>query len=148
VANVSFSGGEKTKAFFKNAGKGGVKAVDVGFFSTAKYPDGTPVASVAAWNEFGTLDIPERPAIRAANKINERVILRILKDGVDSKIMTVSKQLAGKVGVSQQNAVKKSMRDLRRPPNTPETIAAKGGRSNPLVNTGTLIKSVTFKVIK
>ena len=52
-SNVTFSGGEKLQALFKNAGKGGVKSVDVGVFASAKYPDGTPVALVAAVQEFG-----------------------------------------------------------------------------------------------
>jgi len=52
-SNVTFSGGEKLQALFQNAGKGGVKSVDVGVFSSARYPDGTPVALVAAVQEFG-----------------------------------------------------------------------------------------------
>ena len=63
------TGGRKLAAFLrqaKAAQASSVKGIDVGFFSTAKYPDGTPVAAVAAWNEFGTerngqQHVPERP---------------------------------------------------------------------------------------
>ena len=52
-------GGKRLARLLREAGKGGVKSVQVGFFSTAKYQDGTPVAAVAAWNEFGTKNIPK-----------------------------------------------------------------------------------------
>lgn len=40
-----------------NALKG--KSVEAGWFESATYPDGTPVAKVARWNEFGgTINIP------------------------------------------------------------------------------------------
>ena len=34
--------------------------VKVGFFEEDSYDDGTPVAQVAAWNEYGTSFHPER----------------------------------------------------------------------------------------
>ena len=60
---VQRRGGKKLQRLLREAGKGGVSGVKGGFFSTAKYDDkrGTPVAAVAAWNEFGTETIPERP---------------------------------------------------------------------------------------
>ena len=63
---VKRTGGKKLQRLLREAGKGGVSGVKVGFFSTAKYEDGTPVAAVAAWNEFGTKTIPERPFFRRA----------------------------------------------------------------------------------
>ena len=38
--------------------------VAVGFMAGATYPDGTPVAAVAFWNEFGASDTPARPFFR------------------------------------------------------------------------------------
>lgn len=38
--------------------------VNVGFFDTDQYPDGTYVAQVAYWNEFGTKGMPARPFMR------------------------------------------------------------------------------------
>jgi hypothetical protein len=42
------------------------KSLQVGWFESAKYDDGTPVAGIAAQNEFGNpkLSIPPRPFIR------------------------------------------------------------------------------------
>lgn len=149
---VTFSGGEKTQKFFNEAGKGGVRGVDVGFFATAKYQDGTYVAAVAAWNEFGTRmrgkpHIPERPAIRQAVKTHEPKLTAIIKKNVNTRVMTVDKTLANKIGTSQANAIQKSMVDLKQPANRPATLRQKFPKSNPLVNTGMLIRSVTHKVI-
>ena len=38
--------------------------VAVGFMEGATYPDGTPVAAVAYWNEFGASGTPARPFFR------------------------------------------------------------------------------------
>ena len=38
--------------------------VQVGFLEGETYPDGTPVAQVASWNEFGTKTAPPRPFMR------------------------------------------------------------------------------------
>ena len=37
--------------------------IRIGFFASAKYQDGTPVAAVAAWHEFGApkVRLPSRP---------------------------------------------------------------------------------------
>ena len=60
-------GGGKFKAVLTDlVAKVAVKAVtQAGVISpTASYPDGTKVAQVAAWNEFGTERIPPRPFFR------------------------------------------------------------------------------------
>ena len=55
----------------KNASK---KTLEVGFFETARYPDGTSVAGVAAANEFGNPSggVPSRPFFRNAIAENDR----------------------------------------------------------------------------
>ena len=147
MANVTFSGGEKTKAFFKNAGKGGIKSVDVGVFASAKYPDGTPVAAVAAWNEFGTATIPERPAIRVANKKNDDNLIALIKRSVDSKTMVITKRIGGLIGANHQGAIQQSIVKLRTPPNAEITKRAKKS-SNPLIDTGFYKNSITYKVVE
>ena len=39
-------------------------SLEVGFLEGATYPDGTPVAAVAFWNEFGNGSAPPRPFFR------------------------------------------------------------------------------------
>lgn len=52
--------------------------VDVGFFSKDQYPDGTPVATVAYWNEKGTKSTPARPFMRNAITQFSRSWARVL----------------------------------------------------------------------
>lgn len=65
MATLKLKGGDKLKArldeLARNIGRGGVLAV--GFFEGADYPDGTPVATVAAIQNFGApaRGIPPRP---------------------------------------------------------------------------------------
>ena len=47
-------GGKKLDAFLRKAkGAKGVGSLEIGFYSTAKYPDGTSVTNVAFWMEYG-----------------------------------------------------------------------------------------------
>lgn len=145
MPNVTFSGGKKIQALFEKGGKGGVKKVDIGVFSNTKYQDGTLVAAVAAWNEFGTQDIPERPALRNANKENEKNLLKIIKLNVDPETMVVPRSLAVKLGLFHRGAMQKSIIALRDPANADITKKAKKS-TNPLIDTGLYVKSITFKV--
>jgi hypothetical protein len=68
MATVTVEGGEKLQRYFdqlaKKVGRGG--AVKAGFLASAKYPDGTQVALVAAVQEYGSPanGIPPRPFMR------------------------------------------------------------------------------------
>lgn len=146
MANVTFSGGKKLQEVFRKAGKGGIKHVDVGIFASSRYSDGTPVAAVAAWNEFGTKNIPERPAIRIANAQNELELIRIIRTQVDPLTMVITKRVGGSIGVSQQGATKKSIVYLRDPENAESTLLKKFPKTNPLVNSGLYARSITYKV--
>jgi len=151
MTDVSFEGGEKLKKFFKNAGKGGIRSVDVGIFAGSRYPDGTPVAAVAAWNEFGTDHgwgrIPERPAIRNANRGNEDTLIRLIKNTVDPETMVITKRIGGLIGKSHQWATQQSIINLRDPANKESTKKAKKS-GNPLIGKDDTYKnSITFKVV-
>ncbi len=147
TVKVQQRGGKKLQRLLREAGKGGVSGVKVGFFSTARYDDkrGTPVAAVAAWNEFGTETIPERPFFRNALAESERSVGRILQAGLDTKKMVVDEQLAGRVGAHVQGKIRDSITALKEPPNAPETVRRKGS-SDPLMDTGTLRNSVAWEV--
>lgn len=91
-------------------------------------------------------------------KIPERSFLR---NGHDENVDRIIKQteraigqvLAGKMsiddvldlyGQQMATAIKKYMRDLNDPPNHPFTVDQKGS-SNPLVSTGQLVSSITYR---
>ncbi len=142
-------GGRRLKRFIREAKRApsrSAKSVDVGFFSSAKYPDGTPVAFVAVINEFGTSRIPERPFFRNAIDGAHEDLLAAIKAAVDPIDMEFTTVIAGRVGLVMQGRIQKSITTLREPPNAPSTIVRKKGKSNPLINTGFMRGSVTFIV--
>ena len=135
----------------------GVKSIKVGFFSTAVYPDGTPVAAVAAWNEFGTRGgrqgggwggpIPERPFFRNAIREFEDEIPKI-KNELNVRKMVVDEVLANSIGLRMSDILKNNIIKLRQPPNAPVTIKIKGS-SNPLQGVHGLLEiSGTYRVEK
>ena len=70
---ATLSGGDKLAKILADIGGKAQGSVDVGFMSGAIYPDGTPVAQVAFWNEFGhggRFPAPPRPFFR--NMVNEK----------------------------------------------------------------------------
>lgn len=61
------SGGDKIAKVLKQIGDSAKGGLTVGFLSGATYPDGTPVAQVAFWNEYGhggNFPAPPRPFFR------------------------------------------------------------------------------------
>lgn len=122
-----------------------VNSLQVGFFKSARYPDGTQVAAVAAFNEFGTKNIPERPFFRQALRKSRDGVREIVATEIDSKKLEVGRGLAGQIGAHVAGEVQRRIVDLRDPPNAPITVARKGS-SNPLVDTGQLRTSATWRV--
>ena len=173
MPRTGVKGGEKLRAaLILGRRGGGVKGVDVGFYKDARYPlfktgrngrkrsrgmdrpsalantneQGVPVTNVAAWNEFGTATIPERPFFRQANESVKPKLKRLLKLRTDPKRMIMDERSAGEFGLVCQAEVQKSIVRLREPPNAPSTRRIKGS-SNPLIDTGFMRQSVTFRVI-
>lgn len=150
---VSVSGGQKAAEILRKAELGNeATAVEVGFFATAKYPDGLPVATVAAWNEFGTrrpngrVGTPSRPFMRNAIANAEDGIVEIAKRHIDPVDMKINRGTAQLIGAYVQGEIQREIVNLRKPPNAEITIERKGGKANPLINTGTMRTAVTFKV--
>ena len=124
---------------------GRVEELQVGFFSTAKYPNGQAVTNVAVWNEFGTGRIPERPFFRQALAQSKRSIGPMIKASLDGRKMAMDRQAAGRVGAFMKDRIQTSITTLRSPPNAPATVEIKGS-SNPLVDTGFLRNSVDWVI--
>jgi len=145
--NVKFKGGKELNKLLKTALKGGKQSVEVGFFEDAAYDDGTPVAHVAAIQEFGYAEggIPERPFFRMANKLVKAKLLRMLKFSIDPKNMIITSTIADRSGILFQGEVQKSITDMTSPANKAATIEKKGS-SSPLIDSGKMRQSVTYKV--
>ena len=144
------TGGDKIEKILKDAQQaertGGVA---IGFFASAKYEDGTPVAHVAHSHEYG-LGVPERAFFRASVRKMETELLGTLRDDLDSEKMAVSEKLADKLGAQGAGIVQETISNVDyspAPPLSPETIERKGS-STPLIDTGRMRQSVTWKTFK
>lgn len=124
----------------------------VGFFESAKYEDGTPVASVAVWNEYGspTKNQPPRPFMRPAmnNQGQWKTIFlsaskQAWKDGNFKRPFEL-------VAMTVQGNIKENISNLKSPALSPNTLAirrAEGNNSDkPLMDTQYMLKSVTYEV--
>ena len=121
----------------------GKERLEIGFFETARYPNGTFVAQVARYNEFGTINIPMRPFFRNAINKNIKKWYATLQNAINQNA-TPSKALSI-VGEVARADIIQSITDLRTPPNAESTIKQKKS-TNPLINTGLMRRSVTYKV--
>jgi hypothetical protein len=168
------SGGDKLEAILADLAKkvSNASVLEVGFFEDATYPDGTPVALVAAVNEYGapSRGIPPRPFMRTTIAENSGhwgsdVAKLLAANGMDAKVAL------GLMGIEIQEEVEQSIIDMDSPANSPVTNLLKqrfpsGGQTfadvlqarrdvaagviapdgKPLVQSGLLLGSVRNKV--
>lgn len=122
----------------------GNHSLEVGFFANATYPSGEYVAQVAYWQEYGTIRIPMRPFFRNAVEKNNKKWFDTLEALIRQNVNET--QALAKVGEVARGDIIKSITQFREPANKPSTIKAKGS-SNPLIDTGLMRRSVTYRVI-
>lgn len=118
-------------------------SVRVGVLENATYPDGTPVAMVAFWNEYGTKTSPVRAFFRTT--VSEQKKNWVLSVQNLMKIHNDPKQVMGLIGVHMQEQIVQSINTWSDPPNSAYTIAKKGF-DKPLVETGVLMRSIKSEV--
>ena len=102
----------------------------------------------AVWQEFGTSrGIPERPFMRGSVSRNKDKYKRQMKAA--AKAITngglTMEQAMNQLGAAAAADIQAEIVALDSPPNAPSTIARKGS-SNPLIDTGAMRQSVTWKV--
>lgn len=128
---------------------GGKLVVLVGIPEDAlPYPDGTPVAQVAAQNEFG-IGVPERSFMRSTLKENREKYIKDTQKAVKDEIQgkkELEKSLK-QIGSKAASAVQNKITAIKTPPNSEATIKAKGS-SNPLIKSEHMRSSVTYEVVK
>lgn len=139
---ATIEGGNKMNgALSEIARKLGKRAtLQVGFFPDATYPDGTLVAAVAAYNNFGTDKIPPRPFFSnmVAEKSGDwpRAIAKNLKANNYDVELTL-----GLVGQGIKDQLQQSIKDTNSPPLAKSTIQRKGFEK-PLIDTGQMFDNV------
>jgi hypothetical protein len=132
----------KLEEIAQRLGSGG--KVKVGFLEGATYPDGTSVATVAFFNEFGTTRAPPRPFFRrmiAAKSPGwgDRMAAAAAAVGYDS-----GRTLAI-MGEGIKDQLVKSIVDLTSPPLKPSTVKRKGF-DKPLIDTGVMQRAPAYVV--
>ncbi len=133
-----------SKALEEIARKMGGGEVAVGFMEGATYPDGTPVAAVAFWNEYGGPGRQPRPFFR--QMIAKESPTWAAKMGKLAKAMDYDgAKVLALMGEDIKGALQKSINDFQSPPLAPSTIAAKGF-AKPLIDTSHMLNSVAYEV--
>lgn len=135
----------------------GKKQLKVGFFEHSKYPDGTPIAYVAAIQELGypAGGIPPRPYLRPtmSDKKTEygQLIFRVAKAAASGNI-TVNDGLT-QVGAKAASDVKLAIKEVTTPALDDVTVKTRARRhskgkstNKPLVDTGQMLQAVNFAV--
>lgn len=151
MATVTISGGTKLKKALAEISKNLKKAstVRVGFLEGSDYPDGTPVAMVAAIQNFGApkVGIPPRPffsnMVKAKSPGWPDAIAKILPTtGYDAK-KTLSIMGEGIAGDLKQSII-----DTNSPPLSPITVMLRGMKSHDqsLVVTGKTVGEAAQRV--
>ncbi|WP_407651797.1 hypothetical protein [Bombella saccharophila] len=126
------------------------KRVSVGFFRDATYPDGTPVATVAAVQEFGSDRIPARSFMRTT--IAERS--RQWPCAAEAALRATrcdARQALERLGAAVSNDVQQKIAAITEPPLAPSTVRQrlkKGSErpDKPLIDTGHMAQSVRYQV--
>lgn len=135
---------KKNKVIFNTLAKMKDSSVAVGFFPEAQYEDGTQVAAVAYKNEFGEKNagVPMRSFFRTTihEKENEWAIKTAALISKGSESIDVMSAMGAVIAADIQQKIISIMT----PPNSQYTIDMKGF-NNPLIDTGLMLKSVTFK---
>lgn len=146
MATITGGGGLEKLLRELNERAHNASSVSVGFLSGSTYPDGTPVAMVAAVQNFGAprAGIPPRPFFSnmIADKSREwgpALGALLVDNGFDA---FRALQLAGE-GISGQ--LRQSIIDTNSPALAQATIDRKGF-SKPLVDTGQMLQSVAYEV--
>jgi hypothetical protein len=119
--------------------------VEVGFLEDATYPDGTPVAAVAFWNEYGASG-PPRPFFRGMIAAESptwgaKVAKLAASTGDDGpKVLAL-------MGEDIQGALIQSINDLTSP-ELAESTKKRKGFDKPLIETSHMVNSTGYRVIK
>lgn len=147
MADHVLSGGDalmkKLREIAESMGGG---SVSVGFMEGSTYPDGTPVAAVAFWNEYGVPENnqPPRPFFRGmiaeeSPHWGESMAALAKSTNYDGpKVLDI-------MGQTIAGALEESIDDFMAPGNAESTIARKGF-DKPLIDTGNMKRAIDWKV--
>lgn len=130
----------------------GEGSVNTGFMAGATYPDGTPVAAVAYWNEYGGIvTSKEGNYYRLPRAFFRKMIMSESPSWAGKMAKLVKSQkydgraVLALMGEDIKGALQKSINDFSSPPLADSTIVAKGF-AKPLIDTAHMLNSVAYEV--
>ena len=166
IKHVASSESKNILVAIKNLGN---KSVKVGWFSGAKYEDGTPVAAIAAQNEYGNpkKNIPERPFLRPTVATKQNNWKKVAEDGALQVLhgkMTIEEVLS-LIGSDAVGDIKKTITQIYSPALEESTVLARiarnaglskrkgrltekaiGNVTKPLIDTKHMLNTLTFEL--
>ena len=113
-----------------------------------KKVDGVAIYMYANFNEYGTSNIPSRPFFRTALNNNRKYIKEQLKELL-GKVATgkITGELALKsIGLEVQGLIQDSIKNGNWEPNSARTIRKKEFKGQPLIETGSMLRAVSFEI--
>lgn len=144
MATIDFTGGSKLEAVLKDiaAKAGKAQTLSVGFMSGATYPDGTPVAMVAAIQNYGApaMNIPPRPFFSSMVKDKSPKWGESLGNVLRANEYDAELALKA-MGQGIEGQLQESIRETNAPELALATVKAKGF-AKPLIDTGHMLASV------
>ena len=122
----------------------------VGFVGSEadKKVDGVAIYMYANFNEYGTSNIPSRPFFRTALNNNRKYIKEQLKEllgKVATGKMTGENALKS-IGLEVQGLIQDSIKNGNWEPNSARTIRKKEYKGQPLIETGSMLRAVSFEI--
>lgn len=138
-------GGDKFRqALIQAAHRAQSGKVRVGIVKSGTYDDGTQVAEAAFYNEYGTAHIPPRPFFRNTVAEHKSEWPRQMVEALKENQFDVPKSLA-QMGMGVRDQVVATIQGFNDPPNAKSTVKKKGF-DKPLIDTGTLWRSIDYEV--
>lgn len=136
------------RKYFRELKKLADLEIQVGFQGDQTYGDGTSLAEVAAYNEFGSSDTPERPFMRQSFENHESELQAACDLAIKTLASGGSAEAAlDKLGVVAKGLVQQEIVDGGFAPNAESTIKKKGSEQ-PLIDTGYMRQSVNYVIKK
>lgn len=124
-------------------------AIEVGLFENSGEHDGTPLAQIGFWQEYGTARIPARPWLSGGAAFVQRAALRDITKIVQrlGKLPDEPERVLAPLAKAIAEGVKSYAINHHWTPNAKSTIKQKGF-DWPLVETGEMIDAIAGRVKK
>lgn len=149
MASAYITGGEKLQAKLDEIAEAldGGGELRVGFLAGATYPDGTPVALIAAIQDGGapSVGIPPRPFFRNMVAAKSPEWPEALGNLLKANNYDLAKTFA-QAGLAIMGQLQQSIVDTNAPPLAESTIRKKGF-DKPLIDSSHMINSIDFEVV-